>query len=431
MVTEYIGGDFNDASPAHRAASSMLTIDTVPNSGTAHDIARFTAASHTDKKAQAALGTALAQASVPRDATWKLLSYIDALMGLDWPSEEEARNTLLHSQIAAPAIKLLSQRSEGLAQTLDEIIAPLPETMRQGLLDRMLRAAANGGHTDIVRTLIAAGADATADGCRALLNALITDKLDCAHLLRAQGADLARMRETAVALKYDSDKTQKLGLQMVKLAASGSRADDFYYATIENTPNGFKDRFAARDRALALFNQDQPQALQQFLRGYLQFKRANERTRKADEGYDANVVAPLLTLLQSADDPAATLDRALDALPLRDRQTATQLLLRHICAKGMSPLIADAVIANGGEIGIFGNMPLSLAIRNGHSDLALHLVREHGANIGEAVMDGQINGMAAEGLQKLYTFMATQIAPQLGQAATVRFAKPSAIVRKP
>lgn len=431
MVTEYIGGDFNDAAPPHRAASSMLTIDTVPNSGTAHDIARFTAASHTDKKAQAALGTALAQASVPRDATWKLLSYIDALMALDWPSEEEARNTLLHSQIAGPAIKLLSQRSEGIAQTLDEIIAPLPETMRQGLLDRMLRAAANGGHTEVVRTLIAAGADATADGARALLNALIADKLECAHILREHGADLARARETAAALKYDGDKTKKLGLQMVKLAAGGSRADDFYYATIENTPNGYQDRYAARDRALALFNQGAHAPLQQFLRGYLQFKRDNERTRKADDGYNGNVVTPLLTLLQAADDPAVTLDQALDALPLRDRQTATHLLLRHVCTKGMSPLIADAVIANGGEIGIFGNMPLSLAVRGGHSDLALHLVREHGANIGEAVMDAQINGMAAEGLQKLYTFMATQVAPQLGQASAVRFAKPSAIVRKP
>ena len=431
MATEYIGGDFNEASPTRAAASTVITADNVHDLGSTDDIARITLALNNDKKAQAALGTKLAEAAAARDASWKFITYISTLMTTEWPADVEARNNLLHSQLGGGAVKLLSLRKDGLAQTLDEMTQCLRSDMCQGFLDRMLRAAANGGHTDVVRTVIAAGADSAADNSRALLNALIMDKLDCAHLLRSHGADTAAARETAVALKYDSEKTQKLGLQLIKLAVGGDRADDYYYATIENTPNGYKDRFAARDRALELFKQGKPEPLQQFLRGYLSFKRANERSRKADEGYDANVVAPLLTILQTADDPAATLDRALDALPLRDRQTATHLLLRTICSKGMSPLIADAVIANGGEIGIFGNMPLSLAVRGGHSDLAVHLVREHGANIGEAVMDGQINGLAAEGLQKLYTFMATQIAPQLGQASVVRFAKPSAIVRKP
>lgn len=431
MATEYIGGHFNDASPARAAAQTIVNIDNVHDIGSESDIARITQALKDDRKAQAALGHRLAETAAQRNSTWKFTAYTDTLMKGDWPADEGQRNGLIHSQIAMPAVKLLSLSKGNVTQALDAVIATLHTNLQQPAMDRMLRASAHQGEYDAVRALLAAGADATADGSRALLNAVFADKLDCARALRDHGADLAAMRETAQMLKYDNDKTQKLGLQMAKLAASGARADDYYYACIENTPNGYKDRFAARDRAVALFKIGQPEALQQFLRGYLAFKRPSERSRKADEGYEGNIVTPLMALLQIADEPAQDLALALDALPMRDRQTATQLLLRHISTKGMSPLIADAIIANGGEVGIFGNLPLSLAVRNGHSDLALHLVREHGANIGEAVMDGQLNGVAAEGLQKLYTFMATQVAPQLGQAAPIRFAKPSPIVRKP
>lgn len=212
MVTEYIGGDFNDASPAQAAARAIVTADNAHETGSTDDIARITLALDSDKKAQAAFGARLAEASVAHGASWKFITYVTTLMTTAWPAEEEARNILIHSQIAGPLLKLLSARKDGLARTLDEIADCMRAPMRQPLLDRTLRAAANNGQTDVVRTLLAAGADAQADGSRALLNALIADKLDCAHILREHGADTASARKTAALLKYDNDKNAETGL---------------------------------------------------------------------------------------------------------------------------------------------------------------------------------------------------------------------------
>lgn len=411
MATEWLGDAFDDAAgvASTREQRPVITTENVAMYGSAHDITRITLGLKDDKKLQAALGMRLAGAATEPGTAWKLISYIAALMTLEWPRDENTREEQIHALIANAAVLLLDNQKTGLDGTLDDITACIRSDMKQPLRDRMLRVAADDGHINVVHALIAAGANTQAYGSRALFNAVMEDKIDCARLLRAHGADIQAARQTARDLGLDSAKIKRLGLQLIKLAISGELPDDYYHAAIENTPNGYPDRAPLRDKALALFKADKPEPLQQFLRGYLSIKRDQERSRNSDPGYDANVVVPLLSILESADQPQQALARALHALPLRDRQTATHLLLRHICDKGMSPLIADAVIVNGGDVGIFGNMPLSLAIRGGHSDLALHLIRRHGANIGEAVLDAQINNMTGSGLQKLYAFIATHV----------------------
>lgn len=418
-------GSFDDDFSA--ASAPQITAENVATHGKASDIKRIITALHGNTEVQKKIGLEIAKKGQP----WAVISFIDALVDAGLPQDPSLRGNFFHTVIGGVVIALLGADIAKATAALDEVLARFGDDDRQTLLNRMLRNAANAGKLDVTKILIDAGADVTADGSRALLNALSMGKIDCACLLRRHGADTAVARQTAIDIKLSADKMKAMGLQLVKLAALSGIAEDFYHATVEDTPNGYTDRAEARDRALQLFDAGDPAPLQQFLRGYLSFKRESEHKRAADDGYRHNVVEPLSKLVRTADDPYATLALALEALPLRDRLTATQLLLRHLCAAGQRPLVIDAVINNGGDIGVFGNMPLSIAVRGGHSDLALHLVYEHGANIGEAVMDGQLNGLKAEDLQKLYTFMALQNAQAPKPVANLRLSKPAGLIRKP
>lgn len=297
------------------------------------------------------------------------------------------------------------------ADAIEQALAGRNKGLRLFVLNRSLRSAANDGKPLAVRRLVEGGADLAAYDHRALGNAASNNHADIALYLWQQGSDFDAAIRTMGTLNDGAKHAGKARMLRLSLAASSLDPRLVEQAAGANTANGWSDKKPLREAVTAAFLAGNVLPLQVFLRGYMLFKRDNERSRKADEGYNGLAVQALRDIIKPAPDAAAAIACAVDLLPPRDRLNLMGLGLRAFCAENASPLTIDAVIANGADIGEHGNMALATAVAKGHTDLALLLVREHGANIGEAVLDAQLNGGTAETLKKLYTFMASLQAP--------------------
>ena len=302
-------------------------------------------------------------------------------------------------------------KNEYAADTIEQALDGRNKGLRLFLLNRALRSVANDGKLLATQRLVEAGADLAAYGHRALGNAASKEHAGVALYLWQQGSDFDAAIRSVGQLNDGAKLAGKARMTRLGLAAGTLEPRLVEQAAGANTNNGWTDKKTLRDAVIAAFNSGNPLPLQVFLRGYMTFKREAERSRKHDEGYQGLAVHALREIIRPAPDAAVAVGCAIELLPARDRLQLMGLALRAFCADNASPLTIDAVIANGADIGEHGNMALASAVMKGNTDLALMLVREHGANIGEAVLDAQLNGGNAETLKKLYTFMAALQAP--------------------
>jgi hypothetical protein len=337
-----------------------------------------------------------------------LTDYIEAL-GTAIPALAEQGERIqnnISSVVAVACYGPKGMKPEALVSALE----PFDPALKTQILDYALRNAAMHYDHATCQTLVAAGADAAAFGARALVNAISEGKHDAARYLASQGADYAAAYKTATAL--DAQRQKSLGMFLIEEAQRSADPALYQLAGAAATRNGFTDKKKLVETAVTHFMEGKPAPLQKFFKGYMLLKRDDERSRSEDAGYKALVTAPMRRLFEAADEPENMLRQAVSALPPRDRATFLGLVLRDLCASNGNPILVDAVMACGGDAGIFGHLPLSLAVQAGHTDLALHLVHHYGASIATAIVDSQLNKLGQEGLNKLYAFMA------VGQLAT-------------
>ncbi len=282
-----------------------------------------------------------------------------------------------------------------------------PET-RQMTLDLALRAAGGGNHPlPCVDMLIEAGADIATDGHRPLANAIVDGHHALArHLISQHNADITQARARADVVYKDKTPRDKF------LA--------FYVdcALVEMTPESFKKAafyggsYSAKkpllEKATEIYEATGNfKFLSAFMAGYMAFKREDQATAVLKDGYLDIAVSPTLTLMKKSADPYKVIYNIAADMPACDRQMLCNLLLRQVCNKGEDLSLVRATLAAGADVHTLAERPLINAATSGHTDIALMLVREYGARLGDAVLEMQTwTGDQQKNKERLYALMA-------------------------
>jgi hypothetical protein len=238
------------------------------------------------------------------------------------------------------------------------------------------------------------------------------------ELVITYGADTETAR--AYALKQEKNADLLARLDTLRSALAADRLDPAEYLTLAGSDSqNYKTKFPLLQRALQEHEKSgNAGLLQSFFAGYLEFKRGQHSERKISEGYTHLLLQPLAAVLQKSAQPDETLMVMLaEAAPL-DRQIALDLMLRHLCAEKHGNInLVHLLAKQGADATTMSHQPLVNALRAGHTDIALMLVREHGANPAEALFDTQVNTPSETTLiQRIYQCMAATYVPPSQQA---------------
>lgn len=367
---------------------------------------------HEKSEVQKELYTSIIQTAAGNDFA-TLHIYLDVACALLAKAEgNDARDRILISHFATPLLAVVDARRqvEALQTTVDKVLANLDDDTRKMALDRTLRFVANADSypTTFIDALAAAGGDVHTDGERPLVNAVMSKRHGMAfHLIENHGADLEKARQRALISHASSNPADVFETFSFKLAAR--RCEPALIEKMASLGGGYDRKTEMLKAATAAFHDGDPAPLRAFMRGYLRFKRGEEFSRSINDGYMKLVVEPVIEILKKHPRPQEALQQVFAATEPRDREAALSLVLRQACAKlGHVGLCRD-IIAAGADPQTMSNRPLVNALSAGHTDVALMLCREHGANVADALLDTQINSPSDTALmQKICVFMASQ-----------------------
>jgi len=178
------------------------------------------------------------------------------------------------------------------------------------------------------------------------------------------------------------------------------------------------------DMALKRFANGQPEQLQDFMALYMAFKRGTETSRTPDEGLRNLVMIPVVAVLVKAERPDDLLDLLTQKMAERDRQTFLDLLLLQVCAKNNFLALAKTLVEKGADVHVQAERALRAAVEAGHTDTALFLLNDKGADPQVALLDLQMNEPAnTEKIIKMQNFIISALQVTQRERTPVRLLK--------
>ncbi len=314
--------------------------------------------------------------------------------------------------IVNPILALMEQSTEP-EKTLPLVLGALEkEDARQDILNMLLLNACKQDQQKTVGILLTTGADPYYLNAQPLYLALN----------RREGA-LARfmVMECGVNIDIAFEKSEKdkvsrhaIGTFMMQQICEENNPEKIKQAAMRDiAPWGIKKPLL--EYATKTYTAGDPQPLQAFFSGYIAFKRGEELTRQIDDGLKTLLLEPMIERLQKSDAPQErTLHLLLEQMTPEDKKRTLDMLLRHACRKetGDLPLV-KTLLEFGADPCALNNQPLVNAVGAGHTEIALMLIRDHGANIADAILDIQINQPqnSSQLLQKMHACMLATYTP--------------------
>ena len=306
---------------------------------------------------------------------------------------------------------------DGRIQNSTDLLALLNQMtplQRQEALDLTLRdiCASNKTVLQHVDLLIKAGADVHSFDERPLMNALGFNSRPVArHLIINHAASIERAYETGVRIFSQAEERYAQKCIDMKLSFSLEKGD---VAECFEIAREWASKKSVLHMALQRFADGNPEQLQDFMRLYMELKRGHETSRTPDEGLRNLVMIPVFDLLVKAERPDHLLDLVTQKMVDRDRQAFLDLLLLQACEKTSSISLVKTLVGKGADPHAQAERALRAAVQAGHTDIALFLFNDKGADPQVALLDLQMNEAAnTEKIMKMQNFIISAL--QLAQ----------------